>query len=97
MVPQNLHPLIQVNRIRQLPVMLTHGRDSVEYSLGMICRDLRLLHSAGVSVTVRQYPAEQEVTTSMLEDLNRWLMEVVTGQEASTETDYSYLPADRHN
>ena len=96
-LPQGLHPLIHVNRVRQLPIMLTHGRESLEYSLSMVCRDLRLLHSAGISVTVRQYPAEQEVTTPMLSDLNRWIMEIVTGQDSSTNSDSSYLPADRNN
>ena len=56
-LPQGLHPLIHVNHVRQLPIMLTHGRDSMEYSLSMICRDLRLLHSAGISVTVRRKSA----------------------------------------
>lgn len=80
--PQGLNPLQRLGMVRNLPVLLMHGRDSDEYQLSTACDDLRLMHSAGMSVSLRQYPCEQEVTTVMLEDLNRWLMDIVTGAPA---------------
>ena len=38
-----------------------------------------LFHAAGMSVTLRQYPCGDELTTQMLRDLDVWLMEQVTG------------------
>jgi phospholipase/carboxylesterase len=55
------------------------GRDSTEYPLARVCEELRLLHAAGISVTLRQYPCGDELTTQMLHDLDVWLMEQVTG------------------
>jgi hypothetical protein len=42
---------------------------------------LRLLHSAGCTVALRQYPGGDELTTGMLADINRWMMERVCGGE----------------
>lgn len=72
-------PLASVLKARKMPVMLVHGRESNEYDTNALCSDVRLLHSAGMPVTVRQYPCGQEVTTKMLSDLNVWIMERVAG------------------
>ena len=77
--PRGLNPLTRIGAIRNLPVMMLHGRDSTEYGAMEACKDLRLTHTAGMSVAIRQYPCEQEVTTVMLEDVNRWLMDIVSG------------------
>jgi hypothetical protein len=37
--------------------------------------DLRLLHCAGFSLALRLYPEGDELTTVMLSDVNRWIME----------------------
>jgi hypothetical protein len=39
---------------------------------------LRLFHSAGLSVTIRQYPGEDGLTVPMLTEMDRWIMERVT-------------------
>jgi phospholipase/carboxylesterase len=78
--PQGLNPLVRLDMMRKFPVLMMHGRDSSEYQQQHACRDLRLMHAAGLSVAVRQYPCEQEVTTVMLGDLNRWVMGIVTGE-----------------
>lgn len=72
-------PLARVLKARKMPFMLMHGRESEEYDTATLCSDVRLLHSAGMPVTVRQYPCGQEVTTKMLSDLNVWIMERVAG------------------
>jgi hypothetical protein len=56
-----------------------HCRDSEIYSVDQVCEELSLFHAAGMSVTLRQYPCGDELTTQMLRDLDVWLMEQVTG------------------
>ena len=84
--PTGNHPLNQLGEVRQLPLLIAHGRDSRKYPLDRICSDIRLFHTAGLKVTVRQYPCGDDVTTTMLSDLNVWLMELVTGN-AHQQTD----------
>ncbi len=78
--PSNTGGLAQWNGIRGLPVFLTVGRHSEEYPSNLVCRDLRLLHSAGVSITLREYPCGQELTPQMLADLDRWIIEQITAK-----------------
>jgi len=73
--------LSSLPQLRKLPLFIAHGRDSAEYPVERLCEDLRLFHVAGMSVTVRQYPCGDELTTKMLQDLNLWIMERVTGQK----------------
>jgi phospholipase/carboxylesterase len=82
-LPQGHAPLVNVQNVRGLPVMLAHGNASKKFSTAQLCRDLRLVHSAGISAHVRQYPCGDELTTQMLSDVNSWLMERVTGSPAS--------------
>jgi phospholipase/carboxylesterase len=78
-LPQGHAPLINVQNVRGLPVMLAHGNASRKFSTAQLCRDLRLVHSAGMRAHVRQYPCADELTTQMLSDVDSWLMERVTG------------------
>jgi len=73
--PTGHRPLRNLNDMRRLPLFLACGTESRHYSPDDVCRDLRLFHSAGLSVTVRQYPCGDELTTLMLGDMNRWIME----------------------
>lgn len=83
-IPMASSPMAGFLNARALPVLLIHGRDSEGYSSDALCSDIRLLHSAGMKVNVRQYPCGQEVTTKMLSDLNSWVMERVTGSSSSS-------------
>jgi phospholipase/carboxylesterase len=76
-LPTRLSPLRRVNELRQLPCLLTTSRDSRSYPSDRVCRDLRLLHVAGCTVALRQYPGADGLTNNMLSDLNGWLMEIV--------------------
>ncbi len=82
-VPSCGTPLFRIEQARNLPIMIQQSRDSDQYTEDQVCTDLRLLHAAGMSVTIRQYPGEQEVTTQMLADVNSWVMEQVTGPAAN--------------
>jgi phospholipase/carboxylesterase len=77
--PSELTPLAQLNSARKMPLLVAHGRDAQYYSVDSLCDDLRLCHSAGLSISVRQYPTGDDLTTQMLHDINVWMMEIVTG------------------
>ncbi|QDU96439.1 alpha/beta hydrolase [Lignipirellula cremea] len=77
--PQGSSPLLQLNGARKLPLLIAQGRQATKYSVDTTCEELRLFHAAGMSVSLRQYPGGDELTTGMLRDLNLWIMEQVTG------------------
>jgi len=64
--------------VRRLGLFLASGRTSLEYPAEQVCEDLKLLHAAGLSVTLRQYPCAQELHPQMLSDLDRWIIEQIT-------------------
>ena len=72
--PSGHCPLRRLDEARRVPLLLTTSRDSTRYTPHQVTSDLRLLHSAGMSLTLRQYPCGDELTERMLSDLNRWLM-----------------------
>ena len=78
-MPRSHSPLKAINKLRQLPIFLAAAREYPAYPEARVCRDLRLLHSAGCSVALRQYPGDDDLTTCMLADVNRWLMGQVCG------------------
>lgn len=75
--PQSHCPLRFWDHARKMPVMLALGRDSSTYSPAMACRDLRLFHSAGLTISLRQYPCGQQLAPDMLRDLDRWIMDEI--------------------
>jgi phospholipase/carboxylesterase len=91
-LPTNHRPFARLHELRGLQVFLATGRDSLAYPQSQVCRDLRLFHSAGMAVNLRQYPCGDEVTTEMLADMDRWIME----QISATVTVTSDQPTHRH-
>jgi phospholipase/carboxylesterase len=81
--PRGHCPLARVNEARRLPLFLTSCRDSREYPPAQVAADLRLLYSAGFSLALRQYPCPSELTTAMLTDMDRWLMQQVCPETAA--------------
>lgn len=63
---------------RQLNLFIASGATSQRYPAERVCDDLRLLHSAGMHITLRHYPCGHVITPDMLSDMNRWIMELVT-------------------
>jgi phospholipase/carboxylesterase len=75
--PSNHRPLARLQAARRLRVFLATGRDSSYYPQDQVCETLRLFHSAGLSVNLRQYPCGDDLTTNMLSDMDRWIMEQI--------------------
>jgi hypothetical protein len=53
------------------------GRRSQKFPTAMVCENLRLLHTAGITWTLREYPVAHELSAQILGDMNRWMMERV--------------------
>ena len=84
--PRGGSPLGHLAEARQVSILLAVGRESLGYPPKRICDDLRLFHTAGLSATLRHYPGGHEISPRMLADLNRWLIEQITGSETSADT-----------
>lgn len=84
-LPRGGRPLRCINRFRGMPLMLASSRKSRYYGEAAVCRDLRLLHAAGATLDVRQYPGDSELTTGMLRDFDAWAMRLVCGAAAPRE------------
>ncbi len=70
--------LSRLSEVRSLPVFMASGKNSEACPPGRVCSDLRLFHSAGMDITLRQYPCGQELAPQMLSDMDRWMMDLVT-------------------
>jgi phospholipase/carboxylesterase len=75
--PKGRTPFRNLTAIRRLPIFLAVGRDSDIYSPDAACEDLRLFHSAGMSITLRQYPFGHELAPQLLGDVDRWIMDQI--------------------
>lgn len=77
--PQGRSPLGRLLEARKLPLFLGHGRDDRSFGQADVGEQLRLFHSAGLQVSVRQYPCGAQIAPQMLTDIDRWMMDIVTG------------------
>ncbi len=76
-LPRGLNLLRRINEARNLPLLISNSLDSQRYSPQQACEDLRLLHTAGFSLDLRQYPCGDELTTKMLSDMDQWILEQI--------------------
>ena len=79
--PSGHTPFSNLTDARRLAVLLAVGRRSQEFPSADVCRDLRLLHTAGLATTLREYPCGHELAPQMLADLDRWIIEQVTSED----------------
>lgn len=82
-VPRGHSPLLHVKAARGLPLLLAYGESSPRYPLAEVCRDLRLFHSAGMKLSMQQEPGDGDLTTSMLAEFDRWMMNIVCESKAA--------------
>ncbi len=75
-VPSGHCLLRRINEARDLPLLLSVSPDQ-RYPLDRVLENMRLLHSAGSSLSLRLYPEGDELTTVMLSDVDNWIMERV--------------------
>jgi phospholipase/carboxylesterase len=84
-LPTGGAPLSRLPEARQLAVFLAAGRRSTVYDEQHVCDDLRLLHTAGMSITLRLYPCGHELSPQMLTDVDRWIIEQITASKAQAD------------
>ncbi|HET6880898.1 MAG TPA: alpha/beta hydrolase-fold protein, partial [Pirellulales bacterium] len=85
--PSGQTPLKRISLARQVPVFLACGRDSRRYASAEVCEHLKLFHSAGMNVSLRQYPCGHEMVPAMLGDMDRWMMEQIAAASAAKSED----------
>jgi phospholipase/carboxylesterase len=86
--PAGRTPFCNLVAARRLGLFLATGRTSQKYPAQKVCEDLRLLHTAGLSITLRQYPCADELMPQMLSDVDRWIIEQITApQSVPVESD----------
>jgi phospholipase/carboxylesterase len=68
---------------RRLGIFLATGRGSRQYAADRVSDDLRLLHTAGLSLELRQYPCGHELPPQMLSDVDRWIIAQITASSAA--------------
>jgi phospholipase/carboxylesterase len=80
-------PLARLHLARRVALFFATTSQSMLYPQSAICEDLRLFHTAGLSVHIRQYPGEDGLTNLMLSDMDRWIMEHVTDAHSGPARD----------
>ena len=76
-IPETQTPLSGWKNSRHLELFWAHCRNSITFDQAKLCQQLRLLHIGGFSVTLRQYPGDDQLVDSMLSDVNHWIMEMI--------------------
>jgi phospholipase/carboxylesterase len=82
-LPRGNCPLSRIHQARSLPLMLMCSRESRVYPSHQVAADLRLMHSAGCQLAIREYLCGDELFTDMFADMDEWLMENVCGAASS--------------
>ena len=67
--------LVRWGALRQLPMMMMVGGKNPIFSPDAVSDQLRFFHTAGMSVSIRQYKTADDVTPAMFKDANKWMME----------------------
>ncbi|MCC7084441.1 MAG: hypothetical protein IT427_05495 [Pirellulales bacterium] len=75
--PNHGAPLAKLNSARRLSIFIAAAREGKYYPTERVCDDLRLLHTAGMSLTLREYPGGDGLAPMMLADVDRWIMEQI--------------------
>lgn len=89
--PRTEAPLARVAEARQMPLFVAASCDDETYPPETVCSDLRLLYSAGMSVTLRHYPEDKPYRDHIHGDIDRWIMELIaaSGQQSVVPSEQS--------
>lgn len=78
--PKSHRPLATLKDLRHLRSLWMVGEQSQNCGIDSVVESLPLFHSAKLRVAIRQYNCGDELYADMFNDMNRWLMEIVTNQ-----------------
>ena len=79
MIPSSLS---KWEALRRLPMVMMIGSKNPVFSPAAVSKQLRLFHTAGMSVSIRQYHTADDTAPQMFRDANQWIMEQVTQPSA---------------
>ncbi|HMO14206.1 MAG TPA: hypothetical protein PKD64_10645 [Pirellulaceae bacterium] len=82
-VPQDGQPLGSWTRCRNLPIFWAHARRSNRFGECTLCQNLKLLHVAGFSLVLKQYPCGDSLDSQVFHDMNTWIMETISDSSHS--------------
>ncbi|GIW95066.1 MAG: hypothetical protein KatS3mg110_3107 [Pirellulaceae bacterium] len=77
--PYRAVAFVDFEKVRRLPLWVAQGADSHYYPSDRLAEDMRLVHAAGMTAQFRQYSCGDVIHVRMLQDLDRWLMELSAG------------------
>ena len=83
-VSHRLHAVGQADRGAAAADLPSGRPPQHRLSARRVCDDLRLLHAAGLSITLRDYPCGQELPPQMLSDVDRWVIEQIQAAASAT-------------
>jgi phospholipase/carboxylesterase len=81
-IPRHGGPLLRLPDVRKLRVLIGHGIANAIVPLPLARSDFRLLYTAGLSVRMHTYAANHRIHRHMLRDIDRWVMEAISLEEA---------------
>ena len=96
-LPKGNTPLRHIQHARRLKMLVCYGRESQRYPEDDVCNDLRLVHTAGLKLHLRQYPCGDIATTEMFKDADAWIMDVVTNGASSQSSSTEHVSASQWN
>lgn len=73
-VPEDMMLLEHFKELKKVRFLYAVSRGSRTCPAEILCENLRLLYSAGVPLTLRNYPTAGALQLDMLRDVNRWIM-----------------------
>lgn len=76
-IPVTERPLLKWTECREMPVFWAHWRNSPTFEQSTLCEQLRLLHIAGFTVNLRQYPSAETLESKVFADFDQWIMEMI--------------------
>jgi phospholipase/carboxylesterase len=79
--PLGCQSLLRYKAAQDLPLLMMRGLEAEHYTEADVCEELRLVHAAHLQAHFRHYNCGDELRVPMLQDLNRWCMERVTGMQ----------------
>jgi phospholipase/carboxylesterase len=71
-------PLFRLDAVRDLRVFIGHGTNNPVIPLSAARKATRLLSAAGAEVRFQSYSSTHRVSSDMLRDVNRWIMDAVS-------------------
>ena len=76
----------RLEEVRRLPMLLCCHREAPAEVVGPTDSTLRLFHAAGAMLAMRIYPGRNDLSKTILADVNRWLMDEICGSSVSRPT-----------